>query len=183
MAKNSIFTVAYRRKREGKTNYKKRLTLLKSNLTRLVIRKTNTEIVLQLVNYDQDGDKVVATVPSKKLIKFGWDYSKKSIPAAYLTGLLLAKMAKTKNVTEAVLDLGLQTPEQKSKVYAALKGAIDGGLNIPADEKVFPDESRIKGEHISKMSDLPLFSKYKSKKLDVTKMPTVFEAVKKKIME
>ncbi len=183
MAKNSIFTVAYRRKREGKTNYKRRLTLLKSNLPRLVIRKTNTEIVLQLVNYYEDGDRVIATIPSKKLTKFGWEYSKKSIPAAYLTGLLLAKTAKDKKVSEAVLDLGLQTPQQKSKVYAALKGAIDGGLNIPADAKVFPEESRLKGEHIAKMSDLYLFSKYKSKNLDVTKMPTVFEAVKKKIME
>ena len=66
MAKNAIYTVKYRRKREGRTNYKKRLELLKSGSPRLVIRKSNTSITLQLVMYESDGDKVLITYTSKK---------------------------------------------------------------------------------------------------------------------
>ena len=55
----------YKRKREGKTNYKKRLKLLQSRTTRLVIRKSNKHIIAQLTNYYPDGDKVVVGVNSK----------------------------------------------------------------------------------------------------------------------
>jgi large subunit ribosomal protein L18 len=58
-------TVPYRRKREGKTNYKKRLEYLKSKSTRLVIRKTNKHVIMQLVQYHPDGDHVLIGVSSK----------------------------------------------------------------------------------------------------------------------
>ena len=51
MAKNAIYTVKFRRKREGKTNYKKRLELLKGNTSRLVVRRSNTSLVLQTLYY------------------------------------------------------------------------------------------------------------------------------------
>ena len=38
----------YRRKREGRTNYKKRLALLKSGQPRLVIRRSNRYLQFQL---------------------------------------------------------------------------------------------------------------------------------------
>lgn len=142
-------TVPYRRKREGKTNYRKRLELLKGRKERLVIRKTNKHLIMQLVAYEPDGDKVHAGVSSKKLEKLGWKHSSSNLPAAYLTGLLLAKEAQKKKITAAILDLGLQTPIKGSRLYAALKGAIDGGLDIPASEDVFPAEERLNGAHIS----------------------------------
>jgi large subunit ribosomal protein L18 len=142
------YTVRHRRKREGKTNYKKRLELLKSRKDRLVIRKTNKQIILQIIRYEPDGDKAIVTVGSSELKKKGWKHSCKNLPACYLAGMLLTQKAKAKNIGEAILDLGLQTPHSGSKLYAALKGAIDAGLAIPANEKIFPSEERLKGKHI-----------------------------------
>jgi len=183
MAKNAIFTVRFRRKREGKTNYKKRLELLKSGLNRLVIRRTNTSIVIQLVSYEPDGDKVLLTFSSNKLGSFGWNYSKKSLPAAYLAGLVAGKKAVDAGFKEAILDLGLQSPLKGSKLYAALKGVVDAGLNVPHSDDIFPSEERITGQHIANIGDLASrFTAYQKNKLDVKKLPEVFEATKKKIL-
>jgi large subunit ribosomal protein L18 len=141
-------TVPYRRKREGKTNYKKRLELLKGKRHRLIIRKTNKHVIMQVVDYHPDGDKVLIGVSSKKLEGMGWKHSTKNLPACYLTGLLLAKTAKEHKIDAAVLDLGLQTPIKGSRLYAALKGAIDGGLAVPASDDVFPPEDRLTGKHV-----------------------------------
>ncbi|MGV8168562.1 MAG: 50S ribosomal protein L18 [Candidatus Nanoarchaeia archaeon] len=153
MKSTTRFTVKYRRKREGKTNYKKRLELLKGKTDRLVIRKTNKQIILQIVQYSENGDKVILTTNSKELEKHGWKHSQKNLPAAYLTGMLTAKKAKAKNISKAIPDLGLQTPLKGSKIFAAIKGAIDNGLEMNASEEIFPSEERIKGEHISNYLD------------------------------
>lgn len=142
-------TVPFRRKREGKTNYKKRLELLKGRQNRVVVRRTNKHIVIQLVEYKPDGDHVIYGVTSKRLESMGWEHSGKNLPAAYLTGLLLGKESAKKGVKHAILDLGLQTPKKGSKLYAALKGVIDGGLDVPSNEEVFPKEDRLSGKHIS----------------------------------
>lgn len=155
-------TIPYRRKREGKTNYKKRLEMLKSRQHRLVIRRTNKHIVLQVTGYDPDGDKVVVGVSSKALEGMGWTHSAKNLPASYLTGLLLAKKAQEKGVKNAILDLGLQTPLKGSRLYAALKGAIDGGLDVPASEEVFPSEDRLKGSHVADEKVQESFTKLKA---------------------
>lgn len=149
MKSTTTYTVRYRRQREGRTNYKKRLNLLKGELVRLIIRKTNTKIILQLAKYNPDGDEVLLTVNSSELKKMGWSHSCKNIPAAYLAGLLLAKKAKDKKIDAATLDLGLISPYKGSKVFSALKGVIDGGLNVPASKEIFPSEERLKGEHVS----------------------------------
>lgn len=149
MKSTTTYTVKYRRKREGRTNYPKRLNLLKSKKNRLIIRKTNTKIILQIAQYHPDGDKVLLTVNSSELRKKGWKHSCKNIPAAYLAGMMLAKKAKDKKITEAILDLGLTSPFKGSKVFSALKGVVDGGLKVPSSEEIFPSEERLKGEHIS----------------------------------
>ena len=183
MASKSIYTVKYRRKREGKTNYKKRLDLLKGNTPRLVIRKSNSSMIAQIVTYHPDGDIVVVTFNSQKLSAFGWNYSKNSLPAAYLSGLVLAQKAKEKNISDAIVDLGLQLPKKGGRLYALLKGAIDGGLTIPVDEKVFPSDDRLQGEHIKSFSALKdLATAYKKNNLDISKLPDVFLSVKKNIL-
>ena len=101
MAKKILQILAYRRKREGRTNYKRRLALLKSRKPRLVIRKTNTQIILQIVEYQPDGDKILCGTSSLSLKKLGWSYSCKSLPACYLTGLLLGSKAKGKTNSKA----------------------------------------------------------------------------------
>lgn len=140
--------LAYRRKREGKTNYKKRLSLLKSGVPRLVVRRSNKYLLLQLIEYTPDGDKVVLSLSSKELTKHGFKSSAKSIPASYLTGGLLAKKAAEKKITKAIVDLGLQTHRGGTRIYAAIKGAIDAGLDIPARDEVFPGAARLSGEHL-----------------------------------
>ncbi|NQU98355.1 50S ribosomal protein L18 [Candidatus Woesearchaeota archaeon] len=141
--------IQFHRKKSGKTNYKKRLELLKSRKDRLVIRKTNKYLIIQMVKYEAKGDRVVVSTNSKELVKLGWKNSCKNIPACYLTGLLLGKKAKEKGLKEAILDIGLQTPIKGSKLFAALKGLIDLGLNVPSSEQIFPVNERIQGKHIS----------------------------------
>jgi len=113
-------TVQYRRKREGRTNYKKRLVYLKSGVPRLVIRKTNTQVILQIVKYEPDGDKIVCGASSGQLKKLGWAFSCKNIPACYLAGMLIAKKAKEHKVDHAIADFGLQTNVAGSKLFAVL---------------------------------------------------------------
>ncbi len=170
MATNAIYTLAFRRKREGKTNYKKRLELLKSTQARLVIRRSNTAVIIQFVNYDADGDKVVTTLHSSKLESFGWKFSTKSLPACYLAGLAAGVEASKKGVTGAILDIGLQTPKKGSRIYAALKGVIDAGVNVPSSDTIFPVQDRLTGKHIVDYNE-------KAKTL-----PKNFEDVKKKIL-
>lgn len=182
MAKNAVYTVKYRRKREVRTNYKKRLALLKSGMPRLIVRKSNNMMTLQIANYDADGDKVVTSFSSTQLSKYGWKYSKKSIPASYLAGLALGKLAVQKKVSNLIVDLGLQVPHKGSKLYAAIKGVIDAGVELNVDPVVFPSDDRLNGTHIAN-NEVTSFTKYKKEGLDVTKIPQVFEEVKKAIMK
>ncbi|MBT3303764.1 50S ribosomal protein L18 [Candidatus Woesearchaeota archaeon] len=148
MKKSNIQIVKYRRRREGKTNYNKRIKTLTSNKLRLVIRKTNTKIVTQVIKFDIKGDIVKLGVDSTALIKLGWKGSTKNLCAAYLTGYLIGKKALEAGIKEAVLDTGLITSLSGSKIYSALKGVVDAGLNVPCSEEVFPTEDRINGKHI-----------------------------------
>jgi large subunit ribosomal protein L18 len=140
MAHKKVFVVPFRRKRQGKTDYKKRLALLKSGSLRLVIRKSNKHMQAQLVKYGEKGDLVLETVTSKHLKEYGWDMNTGNMSAAYLVGLLIGKKAEGK---EAIIDLGLQTPISGSKLFAVLKGAVDGGLKIKYSDEVLPSEERI----------------------------------------
>lgn len=140
--------IPYKRKREGRTNYKKRLKLLVSGAHRLIVRKTNKNMIVQIADYDDKGDKVIVTASSVELKKYGWNHATGNLPAAYLTGVLAARKALKKNVNTAIVDLGLQTPSKGSRLFAAVKGVIDGGLNIECSEEAVPKEERIKGTHI-----------------------------------
>ncbi len=188
MARKSIRTVPYRRKREGKTNYKDRLNHLLSRKPRLVIRKSLKNITIQLVEYHPDGDFTKVKVNSKALQKFGWNFSTNNLPACYLAGLLAGKTALSKNVDEAVADLGMQSKIHGSKVYAALKGVVDSGFKIPYSEKCFPSEERLKGGHIQnhfsnlKEKDVQ-YSSYMKNNLDPSNIQEAFEKTKKKILE
>jgi large subunit ribosomal protein L18 len=161
----------FRRRREGKTDYKQRLALLKSEKPRLVVRKSLKYITAQIIEFDKKGDRTIISATSKELKKLDWKFATDNTPAAYLTGLLIGKRAKEKGIEEAILDMGLQTNVKGSRVYALVKGAIDAGLKIPVSNEVFPSEDRIKGEHIANY--LKRFSD----------LPKEFEKIKQKIME
>jgi large subunit ribosomal protein L18 len=145
------YHVKPRRRREGITDYRKRLALLKSRTTRIVIRKSINNTTIQFVNYNEKGDNIVATATSKELVKkYNWNYSTATTPAAYLTGLLAGKRAKEQGITECVLDIGRYVPVTGSKVFAGLKGVIDAGIDCPHNEEKIPSEERIMGEHLDK---------------------------------
>jgi large subunit ribosomal protein L18 len=139
-----------RRRRENKTDYKSRFTLLKSGLRRIIIRRTNKYLVLASVESDESRDKVLNGVTSKELLKYGWDKkyfgSLKSVPGAYLTGVLMA--SKLDKGQKYVVDLGMA--RKGERIFAAVKGMIDAGIKINANHKVFPSKERLSGEHMKK---------------------------------
>ena len=154
MMKGKIFTVPFRRKREGRTYYKKRLKILLSNKPRFVVRKSLKNFYASLVQYNPLGDKVILTVSSKSLINVGWKGDTANISSAYLVGFIAGKKAKESGIMEAVFDIGLNNSVKGSRLYAALAGALDAGLQIPCNPEVLPTKDRISGEHIVKYAHL-----------------------------
>lgn len=139
--------IQYRRKRKGKTDYRKRLNLIISKQPRLVIRKSLRHILVQFVEYAHDGDRIIVSAHTKELRKYGWDEYTCNTPSAYLVGLLAGIKAEQKGITKAILDIGLY-PKKGSRIFSALKGVLDAGIEIPHKEGIFPPEERIAGEHI-----------------------------------
>jgi len=147
MAKGKTYVVMHRRRREDKTDYRKRFLLLKSGKDRMVSRKSANNITCQIMRYNPKGDKVIVSADSRKLKDFGWNGHCGNIPAAYLTGLLCGTKARKAGLKEAVFDIGIYTSVKGSRLYAALKGAIDGGLNISHSDVVLPNADRLSGKH------------------------------------
>jgi large subunit ribosomal protein L18 len=138
-----------RRRMENKTNYNKRLKLLKGKSPRLVVRKTNKYIILQIIESKDAQDKVIYSTSTKDLLKLGWPKDKsgslKSLSASYLAGLSLGKKAG-KLKERVIVDTGLIPNTKGSRIYAAVKGIADSGIEINFDEKVIPSKDRIEGK-------------------------------------
>lgn len=149
MAVGPRFSVKFRRRREGRTDYARRKRLLAKGVPRLVVRKSNKYITAHIISYDKAGDRTSVFAHSSELKKLGWKHDCKNLPAAYLTGLLAGKKAIKAGIKEAMLDLGLHAITKGSRLFSALKGAVDAGLKVPHDPKMFPSEERITGKHIS----------------------------------
>ncbi|MEK6844890.1 MAG: 50S ribosomal protein L18 [Nanoarchaeota archaeon] len=155
-------TTLKRRRREYKTDYKKRFALLKSKLPRIIFRKTNRYLIAQYIKSDGAQDKILIGIDSKVLLKYGWpkEESIKSTPAAYLTGYLIGKKLLSKRLEKPILDLGMARVLHKTVIYAFIQGLIDSGIKIECKKENFPEESRIKGEHLK--NKIP-FDEIKSK--------------------
>ncbi len=142
-AKGPSYVVYYRRRREGKTDYKKRLALVKSGKTRMVIRRSNKALVIQFVDFYPEGDKTLLTMSSNQLSKdYKWP-AKRNIWTGYLAGLMAGKLAQKKGVKEFILDVGMYGSSKGSVLYAALQGAADSGLKSNFDSKMIPDLSTV----------------------------------------
>ncbi|NCG43449.1 MAG: 50S ribosomal protein L18 [Euryarchaeota archaeon] len=142
----------FRRRRTGLTDYRRRLKLLRGNKPRAVVRVSNTRTTCQLVSWAKEGDLVTVTVTGSDLLKkYGWpeSFSQKSVSASYLVGFAMGKAALASGTTEAVLDIGLAASTPGGRVFSALKGMVDAGLDIPHGENVLPSEDRLSGAHIS----------------------------------
>jgi len=188
------FQVKYRRRREGKTDYRARKRLVtqeknkyNSPKYRFVARLTNTDVICQVIFAEIDGDRVVTAAYGHELKDFGLPAGRTNYAGCYATGLLCARrlLAQYKldkqfdgekeisgkifnqgNSMEGrrpfkcLLDVGLARTTTGSKVFACMKGAVDGGIFIPHNEKRFvgyhdgefkPDllRARIFGTHVS----------------------------------
>ncbi len=141
-----------RRRLEGKTDYAKRFKLLKGESPRVIFRKTNQYIIAQYVTSKEAQDKIEIGRTSKDLKKFGWpdefEGSLKSIPAAYLTGLLIGKEILSKKLKTPIVDFGMTRVISKNKGFAFIRGLIDSGVKINCDAKEFPEEERIEGKNL-----------------------------------
>merc|ERR1712070_1239881 len=107
------------------------------------------------------------------------------------------------NAFKALLDVGLKRTTLGSKIFSAMKGAFDGGLEIPHSEKKFygydPDEKsydaesnreRILGGHVAEyMTSLQeeeyeeKFKKYIEAGIDADNVEDTYLSVHKKIRE
>jgi len=100
-----------RRKRERKTDYLRRLKLLKSGLPRVVFRKTNRYIISQYIESEAAQDRVIFGFTSKDLLRYGWPEklkgSLKSLVASYLLGYLTGKKILKDKLEKPIIDLGM----------------------------------------------------------------------------
>jgi len=190
----SRFQVKFRRRREGKTDYRQRKRLCvqaknkyQSPKYRLVVRFTNKQVICQIVYSLIDGDRILCQASSKELHRYGLKVGLKNYAAAYCTGLLVARRVlqklgldslyegntevdgevvktdvdgKTYFVDEVdedkrpfrcLLDVGCRPTTTGCRIFGALKGAADGGLDIPHSEKRFPGYDRDAKEYDADM--------------------------------
>ncbi len=190
----SRYQVKFRRRREGRTDYRQRKRLCTQDKNkyqtpkyRLVVRFTNTQVICQIAYSLIDGDRILCQATSKELARYGLEVGLKNYAAAYCTGLLVARRLlqkvglddiyegntevdgevvstevgkKTYYVEEvdedrrpfrALLDVGCKTTSTGCRIFGALKGAADGGLDIPHSEKRFPGYDRDAKEYDADM--------------------------------
>jgi len=134
---------------------------------RFVVRFSNKDITCQIFSSDMTHDVCMAAAYSHELKRYGIKLGLTNYSAAYATGLLLARRVNQKlnldyegveevdgedfNVEadpegnspfKAFLDVGLARTTTGAKIFGALKGACDGGLNIPHTDRRFPGATR-----------------------------------------
>ena len=152
-----------KRIRQRKTNYRKRSGILIGRRPFIITKISGQNISAQSLKPTLTGDIVIASAHSRELIRHGWKGSMNSMPACYLTGLLLGKKTIEKGATNAVLYTG--NNPFTTKVAACLKGIVDSGIKIPVSKESLPSDDRVSGEHIANYAKLLKDSgeKYKSR--------------------
>ena len=190
MAKTGHYRVKLRRRREGKTDYQARKALVTSGRPRLITRPSLKNMIVQIAIAKPHGDEVLAAASSHELAKtYGWKAPSGNVSAAYLTGYLCGLKAKANGVKEAILDIGLIAPTKGAKIFAALSGVVDAGVDVPHSEEKIVKE-RMKGEHIAKYAKSlgvgseeynAKFSKYIAQGVAPEKLPEHFTKVKGEI--
>ncbi|XP_022758842.1 60S ribosomal protein L5-like [Durio zibethinus] len=164
------YQVKFKRRREGKTDYRARTRLINQDKNkyntpkyRLVARFSNKDIIAQVVHASIAGDIVLAAAYAHELPHYGLEVGLTNYAAAYCVGLLLARRvlkqlemddeyegnveatgedftvepAESRRPFRALLDVGLVRTTTGNRVFGVLKGALDGGVDIPHSEKRF----------------------------------------------
>ena len=153
---------------------------------RFVVRFTNTTVITQIIFAEITGDKVLTSAYSSELPRYGLPVGLKNYAAAYATGLLLARRTLNKlgmddlykgntnvdgNVFQpeeleerrpfkALLDVGTRATTTGARLFGALKGASDGGLYIPHNEKRFPGFDRESKEYNADVHRARIFGQH-----------------------
>jgi large subunit ribosomal protein L5e len=133
---------------------------------RLVVRFTNRDVICQIFSSDLTHDVCLAAAYGHELTQFGLKSANCNYATSYATGLLLARRVNKKlgleyegnlnidgedyNVEEsgdkkpfkAILDVGLRRTTTGSRLFGALKGACDGGIDVPHNDHRFPGSKR-----------------------------------------
>jgi len=101
MSTGPRYRIKTRRRRQGITDYRKRLALIKSGKPRIVVRKSLKHMRVQFIDYQETGDKVLISALGSDLVKeYKWKHPTSSTPAAYLIGLIAGKKAKEAGISE-----------------------------------------------------------------------------------
>lgn len=189
-AQGPLYRVAFRRRRENRTNYTKRLAMIKATTPRLVVRKSAQGVLVQFIAFDEKGDRTLAAANSSELEAHGW-MPQSNAPSAYLTGMLAGARAKKAGVKGFHLDIGMATPTKGSILMAGALGAKQAGLSAEMDEKIV-DAKRLDGSHIADYAKKMRaddgakyskhFSRYIKKNVDPTALPALFGSVKSKVL-
>lgn len=190
-----------KRRRQGKTDYFARRRLVcqdknkyDSKKYRLVVRRTCSKFICQIIFSTMTGDKVLCAAESSELKAMGVTAGLTNYPAAYCTGLLIARrLLKTVGLAEmyksntevngeyfnvdddvgdkrpfkALLDVGLQRTTTGARIFGCMKGACDGGLNVPHKTKRFPGYRK---------SRLEVITNKRGKQTDTEKTEATFDA-------
>jgi large subunit ribosomal protein L18 len=189
MKRSNIYTVQYRRKRKGLTDYRRRLKLLVSKKPRLIIRKSLGNINAAVAEFTRNGDVIKAASNSSSLKKLGWKYSTGNLPSAFLVGYMVGKKAINSKIDEAILDIGNHKSVKGSRIYAVLAGALEAGLKIPHNKEMLPSKDRISGKHIITYSskiigtDSVQFRAHSKNNINPANIEKDFEDIKSKIGE
>jgi large subunit ribosomal protein L5e len=205
---------------------------------RLIVRITNRKVICQIAYATIRGDMVISGANSTELKHFGVPCGHKNYAAAYCTGLLVARRTLKKlgldetikgkeeidgedyHVEEeetekrpfkAILDVGIRRTCVGARMWGALKGAVDGGLHIPHNNKNFPGykapeekggeaeydaeahKAKIFGEHVKEYMEMMQeedstkyeahFSKFIESDIDADKMEGMYTEAHKRIRE
>jgi len=205
---------------------------------RLIVRFTNAKVICQIAYATIQGDVVICQANSAELPKYGVPVGHKNYAAAYCTGLLIARrvlkkfeldgMFKGKEEADGedfhiededndrrpfkcILDVGLQRTCVGHRMWGALKGAVDGGLHIPHNNKLFPGykpaeekgqdpeyeaevhKDRIFGAHVKEYMEMMQeedptkyeahFSKFIENDIDADKLEDMYSECHSKIRE
>lgn len=132
---------------------------------RLIVRFTNKDIICQIAYARIEGDVVICAAYAHELPRYGIKVGLTNYASAYCTGLLLARRLLKKlnldgiykgqeevngddyNVEDiddqpgafrAYLDVGLARTTTGARIFGAMKGAVDGGIDVPHSNKRFP---------------------------------------------
>ncbi|XP_045181538.2 60S ribosomal protein L5-like [Mercenaria mercenaria] len=154
---------------------------------RLIVRFTNKDIICQIAYARIEGDVIICAAYAHELPRYGIKVGLTNYAAAYCTGLLIARRLLKKLNLDSIypgqeqvdgdefyvedvdgqpgafrcyLDVGLMRTTTGARVFGAMKGAADGGIDIPHSTKRFPGYDAESGEFSAEVHRDHIFGKH-----------------------